>query len=42
MSRYRMYFSSAKARCELGYQPRDYQEALRDALDWFRLAGYLH
>jgi dihydroflavonol-4-reductase len=42
MSRYRMYFSSEKARRELGYQPRAYQEGLRDALDWFRAAGYLH
>jgi dihydroflavonol-4-reductase len=42
MSRYRMYFSSDKARRVLGYQPRAYQEGLRDALAWFRAAGYLH
>jgi dihydroflavonol-4-reductase len=42
MSRYRMYFSSDKARRVLGYQPRPYQEGLRDALAWFRGAGYLH
>jgi dihydroflavonol-4-reductase len=41
MSRYRMFFSSDKARRELGYQPRPYQQGLRDALDWFREAGYL-
>jgi dihydroflavonol-4-reductase len=41
MSRYRMYFSSDKARRVLGYQPRAYQDGLRDALAWFREAGYL-
>jgi dihydroflavonol-4-reductase len=41
MSRYRMFFSSDKARRVLGYQPRAYQEGLRDALAWFREAGYL-
>jgi dihydroflavonol-4-reductase len=42
MSRYRMYFSSDKAQRVLGYRPRPYQEGLRDALAWFREAGYLH
>ena len=42
MSRYRMYFSSDRARRELGYQPRPYLDGLRDALDWFRAAGYLN
>jgi dihydroflavonol-4-reductase len=42
MSRYRMYFSSDKARRVLGYQPRGYREGLQDALAWFRGAGYLH
>ncbi len=41
MSQYRMFFSSDKARRDLGYAPRPYQEGLRDALDWFREAGYL-
>ncbi|CAG9168542.1 2-alkyl-3-oxoalkanoate reductase [Cupriavidus laharis] len=41
MSKYRMFFRSDKARRELGYQPRPYIEGLRDALDWFREAGYL-
>lgn len=41
MSRYQMFFSSEKAQRELGYQPRPYQEGLRDALAWFREAGYL-
>ena len=41
MSKYRMFFSCDKARRELGYQPRPYLEGLRDALAWFREAGYL-
>jgi dihydroflavonol-4-reductase len=41
MSKYHMFFSSAKAERELGYTARPYREALRDALDWFRQAGYL-
>ena len=41
MARYRMYFTSAKARRELGYVARPYVEGLRDALDWFRAAGYV-
>ncbi|WP_295996512.1 hopanoid-associated sugar epimerase [Rugamonas sp.] len=41
MSRHRMYFSSDKARRVLGYAPRPYQDGLRDALAWFREAGYV-
>ena len=41
MSKNKMYFSSAKAERELGYRARPYREGLRDALDWFRHAGYL-
>jgi len=41
MARKKMYFSSAKARESLGYQPRPALEALRDAVDWFRTNGYL-
>jgi dihydroflavonol-4-reductase len=41
MSRCRMYFSSDKARRVLGYRARPYQEALREAVAWFRDAGYL-
>ena len=40
MSRYRMFFSDAKARAELGYTARPYREGLSDAIDWFRAAGY--
>jgi dihydroflavonol-4-reductase len=41
MSRQRMFFSSAKAERDLGFHARPYAEGLRDALDWFRAAGYL-
>jgi dihydroflavonol-4-reductase len=41
MSRYRMFFSSAKARDELGYRARPYGEGLEDALAWFGANGYL-
>ena len=41
MARYRMFFSSAKAVRELGYVARPYGEGLRDAIAWFRDAGYL-
>ncbi len=41
MSRHRMYFSSEKAKRELGYAARPYIEGLRDALNWFRENGYL-
>ena len=41
MSRYRMFFSSEKARRDLGYAARPYKEGLKDALAWFRENGYL-
>jgi dihydroflavonol-4-reductase len=41
MSERRMFFTSAKAERELGYHARPYREGLRDAVDWFRGAGYL-
>ena len=41
MSRYRMFFTSAKAERELGYRSRPYREGVADALTWFRTAGYL-
>jgi dihydroflavonol-4-reductase len=40
MARKKMYFSSAKAVAELGYRMRPVQEALAEALEWFRAAGY--
>jgi len=41
MARKHMYFSSAKARRELGYAPRPARQALADAVDWFRGEGRL-
>jgi len=41
MSRYKMYFTSAKAERELGYRSRPCVEGVVDALAWFRQAGYL-
>ncbi len=41
MSRYRMFFSSQKAKRELGYTARPYKEGLKDALGWFGDNGYL-
>ena len=41
MSRHHMFFTSAKAERELGFNRRPYTEGLRDAVDWFRQAGYL-
>ncbi len=35
MARKRMYFSSARAKQELGYNPRPAVDALRDAVQWF-------
>jgi dihydroflavonol-4-reductase len=41
LSKTRMFFSSAKAQRELGYQPASYLGALRTAVDWFDREGYL-
>jgi dihydroflavonol-4-reductase len=41
MSRYHMFFSSAKAKAELGYTARPYARGLEDALAWFGANGYL-
>jgi dihydroflavonol-4-reductase len=40
MSRKRMFFSSGKATRELGYRYRPAEQALRDAVAWFRAHGY--
>jgi len=40
MARKTMFFSSAKAKRELGYAPRPARDALADAVAWFREAGY--
>ena len=39
MARYTMFFSSAKARRELGFSARPYQRGLEDALAWFPRRG---
>ena len=41
MSKHVMFFSSAKAERELAYKPRPAEAGIRDAIDWFRSAGYL-
>jgi dihydroflavonol-4-reductase len=41
MAKYRMYFTAAKAERELGFRARPHIEALQDAIQWFRDAGYL-
>jgi dihydroflavonol-4-reductase len=41
MASHHMFFSSEKAKSELGYEARPYREALADALAWFRSAGRL-
>ena len=41
MAKHHMVFSSAKAKRELGYQPRPYGEALGEAVAWFRQHGYV-
>ncbi|MHA1599484.1 MAG: hopanoid-associated sugar epimerase [Alphaproteobacteria bacterium] len=41
MARKKMFFSSAKAETALGYRARPAEEALADAVEWFRGAGYL-
>ena len=35
MARKKMFFSSAKARAELGYAPRPAADAVADAVAWF-------
>jgi dihydroflavonol-4-reductase len=37
----RMFFTSAKAKHELSYRARPYDEAIADAIAWFRRHGYL-
>ena len=41
MSKKKMFFSSSRAESELGYRHRLGEEALRDAVTWFRQNGYL-
>jgi dihydroflavonol-4-reductase len=41
MSKHHMFFSSAKAKAELGFSARPYARGIEDALNWFRTAGYI-
>ena len=41
MSKNLMFFTSAKAEREFGYQARPYAEGIKDAIAWFRQAGRL-
>ena len=41
MAKKLMYFSSDKARRDLGYSPRPARQALADAVQWFDAHGYL-
>jgi dihydroflavonol-4-reductase len=36
-----MFFTSAKAERELGYRARPYNEAIAEAIAWFRQHNYL-
>lgn len=40
MAKHYMWFSSEKAKRELGYAPRPARIALKDAVDWYRANGY--
>lgn len=41
MAKNKMFFSSTKAEQQLGYQARDAEEAITDAIAWFKQAGYV-
>jgi len=41
MAKYRMFFASDRAKAELGYGARPWQQAVGDALDWFRGQGMI-
>jgi dihydroflavonol-4-reductase len=41
MAKHRMFFTSAKAERELGYTAKPAEEGIREAIDWFRTAGFL-
>jgi dihydroflavonol-4-reductase len=41
MAKHHMFFTSAKAERELGYKAKPTEEGIRDAIDWFRKAGFL-
>ena len=37
MSKQKMFFSSEKAKKQLGYRPRDIKSAIKDAVDWIKM-----
>ena len=41
MSKKKMFFSSEKAKRELGYKIRPVDEAIKDSIDWFKQKGYI-
>lgn len=41
MARKKMFYSSDKAKRELGYSPRPAREAVEDAVAWFRAQGMI-
>jgi dihydroflavonol-4-reductase len=41
MARKKMFFSSARAVRDLGYESRPAEAALHDAVGWFRAEGYI-
>ena len=41
LSKKKMFFSSARAERELGFRPGPVEEALRNAVNWFRQNNYL-
>jgi dihydroflavonol-4-reductase len=40
MAKHYMWFSSEKAKRELGFTPRAAKIALKDAVEWYRVNGY--
>ena len=36
-----LYYDTAKANKELGYEPRPIEESIQRAVDWFREHGYI-
>jgi dihydroflavonol-4-reductase len=42
LAKKRMFFSTDKATRHLGLNPQPVEKALREAVDWFKLNGYIH
>jgi len=41
MAKHKMFFSSAKAKRELGYSVQPWRLAIAEAVNWFKVSGYL-